>query len=221
VLKRIARWIGWLLVAAGLLVLLYIVYLLWYTNRATDSAQRELREQWEAAVVDPALVPPPAQERDEPEPVELGDAYALLWFERPGEEGSPVNRDPIFVVRGVSLDVLRRGPGHYPESVPPGGDGNFAIAGHRTTYGAPFYYLDELQPGDEVHVVDRDDRHWRYVVTEVRVVSPGDVWVVGPDPRGDGRPLLTLTTCHPRFSASQRLVVWAELDAEVTDDVAA
>lgn len=115
--------------------------------------------------------------------------------------------------RTLHLQRSARGPGHYPQTASPGADGNFAVAGHRTTYGAPFFHLDELRDGDEVHVTDTDGSRHVYEVRMQRSVSPGDVLVIGPDPLQTGRATLTLTTCNPRFSNRERLVVHAELVA--------
>lgn len=139
------------------------------------------------------------------------EAVALVRFVRPGSDTVPVHAEPLVVIGGVGIEELKRGPGHYPGTAPPGEDGNFAVAGHRTTYGAPFLHLDELQAGDEIHVTDRDGTVWVYRYVEERIVYPGDVSVIGHDPLGTGEPTLTLTTCHPRFSARQRLIVFAEL----------
>jgi sortase A len=206
---RVVRGIGWLLVVSGSVVLLYVVYLMWFTNLGTDQAQRDMAEAWELDLQSRAEAAENSAEEDGDEDLDPGSAYAMLWFERDGEP--VVTDDPYFVVSGVTLDDLRAGPGHYPESAPPGGDGNFAVAGHRTTYGAPFWSLDELQEGDTIHVVDLDGEEWVYEFTEQRVVSPADTWVVGEDPLETGEPTITLTTCHPRFSAAQRLIAWGEL----------
>jgi sortase A len=216
---RVVRGVGWLLVVAGSVVLLYVVYLLWFTNLETDRAQRGFAEDWDRTV--PTLSAGPTAEDEpeagEPEPAEpepnepigVGEAFAAMWFERDGER--VVNDEVLYVVHGVSLDLLRLGPGHYPDSDVPGGPGNLAIAGHRTTYGAPFWSLEELTDGDTIHVVDRRGDEWVYAYREVRIVAPQDVWVVGEDPLGSGAPTITLTTCHPRFSAAQRLIAWGEL----------
>ena len=221
-MARVLRWTGWSLISMGTLILLYLVYLLFFTNLQTAQFQSRLEDDWLPEVgaldqalpgeFDPEAEPPPV------EPVAPGDAYAVMWFERPGQTDRPVHKDALYVIEGVTLDHLRRGPGHYPRAAGPGQRGNFAVSGHRTTYGAPFYHLDQLRAGDEVHVIDRDQREWVYSVTEQRIVAPTDVWVVEPDPLGTGRPMMTLTTCHPRFSAAQRLIVFAEL---VTETVAA
>lgn len=155
----------------------------------------------------------PTDGPSEPPAIALGDAAAVLQFHRPGAAEPPVASEPMFVVEGVTVAVLRRGPGHYPSTALPGQDGNFAVAGHRTTYGAPFYDLEELQAGDEIHVTDRAGARHVYAVRALQVVSPGASWVIGPDPLEGGRPTLTLTTCHPRFSNAERLVVFAELVA--------
>lgn len=212
---RVLRGLGWTLIAAGALILLYLVYILFYSTLHTNRAQDQLLEDWR---VQYGTLPGEATgnirpSRSHPQkPVRAGEAYAALWFERDGANRRPVHDEVLFVVGGVDLDDLKRGPGHYPSTSQPGHAGNFAISGHRTTYGAPFYHLDQLRAGDEVHVVDRQNRQWTYVVRRARIVAPTDVWVLETDPLGSGAPTMTLTTCHPRFSAAQRLVVFAELD---------
>ena len=143
--------------------------------------------------------------------IDMGDAVAVMAFHRPGEEEPPVHPDPLAIVDDVSVADLQRGPGHYPGTAMPGQDGNFAVAGHRVTYGRPFYHLDDVRPGDEVHVWDRDGAKHVYEVTGTEVVGPRDTWVLGHDPQGTGEPTLTLTTCHPRFSQRERLIMFAEL----------
>src|SRR5207248_9969524 len=101
---------------------------------------------------------------------------------------------------------LKKGPGHYPTTPMPGQKGNAAIAGHRTTYGHPFYDLDSLKPGDKIFVTTHQDS-FEHDVDHTTVVDPHDVAVLDPTP--DNR--LTLTTCNPRFSAAQRLIIVAEL----------
>ncbi|MDP8961561.1 MAG: class E sortase [Actinomycetota bacterium] len=217
---RVLRGVGWMLIGSGALVLLYVVYLLAFTNVITERAQDDLLTTWEAQVGrlpmgDPApagavrTVPTPS--RAATRGIELGNAFAAIWFRRPGSPAPVVHDGPLLAVEGVAFEQLKRGPGHYPSTGHPGQSGNFAIAGHRTTYGAPFFHLDQLIAGDEVHVVDRQGHEWTYVVRTRRIVSPNEVWVLGEDPLGTGEPTMTMTTCHPRFSASQRLVVFAEL----------
>jgi sortase A len=108
----------------------------------------------------------------------------------------------------VAENDLQRGPGHYPQTVMPGQDGNAAIAGHRTTYGAPFFSINQLGIGDKISVTDTAGRTFTYTVSErPQVVSPNDVAVLDPTSFAE----LTLTTCNPRFSATSRLIVVARL----------
>lgn len=192
---------GKLLVVAGLLVLYYAAYLLWGTSQQTRAAQAELSKQLEVRAV-------PAVEAKHVDPATIPPAKP---------EGIPKLADPLFeivipkiglrqvVVSGVDVAQLRLGPGHFPGSPFPGEKGNVPISGHRTTYDAPFYRLDELQPGDEIFV-ERGGFRYRYEMATQEIVLPSQVEVVG----FRGRDELTLTTCTPKFSAAQRLIVHAD-----------
>ena len=223
-MSKVVRGAGWALVVSGAVVLLYVVYLLWFTNFETERAQNDLAETWAESVPDGTAVETgeAVEGSDEvvvEDDIEVGDAYAALWFERDGER--VVHDEVLYVVEGVSLDRLRSGPGHYPDSDRPGGAGNLSIAGHRTTYGAPFWSLNELEEGDTIHVIDREGREWVYAYREQQVVAPTELWVVGQDPLETGEPTITLTTCHPRGSAAQRLIAWGELLDDPIESTAA
>ncbi len=110
------------------------------------------------------------------------------------------------VVEGVRRRDLKTGAGHMPWTPLPGQPGNAVISGHRTTYGAPFHELDQLAAGDRIEVETALGNHV-YEVRETQIVRPTDVWVT----ESRSGAWLTLTTCHPKFSARQRLVVFAEL----------
>ena len=113
----------------------------------------------------------------------------------------------VVVVEGTTQAALRAGAGHYPETALPCGSGNVAIAGHRTTFGKPFNRLDEVAPGDEI-TLETPLGTCTYKVSEAAfVVTPDDVEVVAPT----DTPRLTLTTCHPKGSARERLVLHADL----------
>ena len=211
-MNRALRGLGWIFIAFGVLVLLYLVYSLLYTNRATDQAQRNLADDWGLTL--PADGELPAEGEDgEGQPPDPGSAVAALEFRRPGDSKPLVHAKPLYVVRGVTLADLQRGPGHYPGTAMPGKKGNFAVAGHRTTYGAPFFNLDQLRKGDEVIVTVRSGKQFTYRVRRQEVVHPSETWVLGPDPLKAGKRTLTLTTCNPRFSNAERLIVFAELVA--------
>ena len=196
---------GQILIATGVLLFLFVGYQLWGTGIEETQAQNRLQDRFEETVVAaPATETPDADTR--PITIESGDPIAILRIPRIGVEK--------YVVEGVEPDDLKKGPGHYPHSVQPGRLGNFAVAGHRTTYGEPFRNLDQLDNGDEITVLDAKGREFVYLVTGITIVSPSDTWVVtttDPDTA-----VLTLTTCHPEFSAKQRLVVSAQLATERT-----
>jgi sortase A len=211
-MSRALRFVGWMLIGAGAAVLLYLVYSLFYTGFETRRAQAALSAEWELkGPGTDQLYAANVPQAGEPPRVQPGDALAVLQFFRPGSPHRPVHDGPLYVVEGTGIDDLKKGPGHYINTAMPGQNGNFAVAGHRTTYGHPFFDLDDLQPGDEVLVTDRRGIRWVYRVVRQQVVTPYASYVLKPDPIGLDRPMLTLTTCHPRFSNAQRLIVFAEL----------
>jgi len=112
-----------------------------------------------------------------------------------------------YVVFGATNNKLEYGPGYILGTSLPGSGGNFAIAGHRTTYGAPFGNLDRVQVGETI-IFQTNTNQYKYQVIEVKIVSPEDNYVL--ENYGDDR--ITLTTCHPKFSAKQRLVVIGQLE---------
>ena len=110
------------------------------------------------------------------------------------------------VVDGTATDDLRKGPGFYSQTPLPGLPGTVAIAGHRTTYLAPFRHIDRLGAGDRV-VVDMPYGRFTYVVQRRQIVLPSALWVI----RRTGYDRLVLSACHPLYSASRRIVVFARL----------
>jgi len=200
-LRAIIRGIGELCITAGLIVLLFMAYELWGTGRYTREQQDRLSDQllrsWNA---------PPA--RVTTEKVKLGNGIAMIRIPRLGKDYRYV------IVEGVEPRDLRKGPGHYPGSAMPGQIGNFVVSGHRTTYSAPFNGLDRLRDGDRI-LIDTRTAQYVYKVTGRRVVKPTAVEVTAPVPfRPGAKPterLITLTTCHPKFSAAKRLIVFGKL----------
>jgi sortase A len=136
-------------------------------------------------------------------PIAAGDPIARLEIPEIGLD--------VVVVAGVSVDDLRRGPGHYPDTPLPGEYGNSAIAGHRTTYGQPFHDVDDLEPGDEIVVTTIAGR-FVYAVTGTEIVEPDDTQVVATTDPDIAE--LTLTSCHPKWSARQRIIIHSALVAE-------
>jgi sortase A len=208
-LLRRRRWLRRSLSFASVSLALIAVGMIgypFYTNLYADRVQQrldrqfaspELREDYvncrEVGLADPSCR------------IETGDSLTRIQI--------PDIQIDVVVVEGVSASALRAGAGHYPSTPLPCEAGNVSIAGHRTTYGRPFHDLDLLEPGDEIRlqipigqctyrVIDVDgdgDGH--------SIVSPNDVGVIAAS--ADNR--LTLTTCHPKGSARQRLVVTAQL----------
>ena len=217
-MRRLIAAIGRSFVTVGLLILLFVAYQLWGTGLYTAREQSRLRNQFEHAL---HLAKPPSTSpstttvvtRPEtasstttttepaPLPPPVGDAIAQIRIPRIGVDD--------IVVNGISRDDLRKGPGHYPDTPLPGETGNAAIAGHRTTYGAPFGRLDELSIGDLI-LFRTLTGTYTYVVYETPfAVQPNDVTVLKTNPLHPA--ILTLTTCTPKYSAAQRLIVHAAL----------
>ena len=109
-----------------------------------------------------------------------------------------------YVVEGTDTTSLRKGPGHYPETPLPGEPGTTAIAGHRTTYGAPFRHIDELKPRQRI-IIDMPDGRFVYRVEQTKIVDDQDLSVL--DEVGYQR--LVLSACHPLYSAAERIIVFA------------
>jgi sortase A len=134
-----------------------------------------------------------------------GDAMGRIEMES-------LDREYVFV-EGTGLDVLRKGPGHYPGTSFPGEGGTVAIAGHRTTYGAPFRTIDKLRAGQHI-VLKMPYAELDYKVEKTQIVTPDATWITN---RVKGAERLVLSACHPLYSASKRIVVFARLvNARVT-----
>jgi sortase A len=193
--RRFIAGLGRTLIGAGVLILLFVAYQLWGTGLFEARSQDRLRR---AAPPAPLCGQGTAITNPTPPPTPEGEAIAVMKICKIGVEKA--------IVSGVGDDDLKKAPGHYPDTPVPGQPGNSAIAGHRTTYGAPFFRLDELDMGDPILVSTAQGR-FRYEVSEKTVVTPSHVEVLDPTP--DNR--LTLTTCEPRFSNAKRLIVVATL----------
>ena len=216
------RGLGQLLVTAGLVLMLFVFYEVYVTDFLNDRTQGqlsdEIHQQWDAAPpADPAApeVAPP-----------VGQPVAVVHIPRLGADYERV------VLEGTTEDELSQGPGHYVGSALPGQQGNVALAGHRVGKGSPFLDADKLLPGDPI-VVETATSWYVYRVLGTpgttdygtdangvpgqQIVTPDRVDVIAPVPGGNeasapAGAYLTLTTCHPKYSARQRLIVHAVLD---------
>ena len=207
------RGVGQVLITVGLVLLLFCVYELEVTNLVTNREQKRLHTEIERTWAKPPTATAPGLR---PVAVELGSAFAVIRIPRLDSDRShPYAR---VVVEGTSTADLKEGPGHIVQSGQPGKLGNLVISGHRTTYGAPFADLDRLRPGDAV-VLETRDTWFTYRVTGTEVVRPTDIAVTYPVPRQPGaaptRSVLTLTTCNPKYSATERMVVSGVLDTSL------
>jgi sortase A len=167
-----------------------------YTNMYQDRLQSQLDRQ---------LASPDLRAAYQSRSVAEGDSLTRIIIPR-------INVDTI-VVEGVTASALRAGAGHYPSSPLPCEAGNVAIAGHRTTYGKPFHDLDRLQSGDRI-TLETPIGSCTYEVERTWITDPTDVGVVDNTP--DAR--LTLTTCHPKGSARERLILTATMVSAETFD---
>ena len=225
--RTVIRGIGQTLITVGLVALLFVVYELWVTDilaaQQQDQLSEEIQEQWAddptVSSTDPAPAPGSLD-------VGVGEPFAVLHIPRLGDDWSRV------VVEGTAQVQLAQGPGHYLDTAMPGEQGNFAMAGHRVGRGSPFLDLDRMLPGDPIVVETAD--HWFVYrvlgdpatgsfdgdpsgIAGQEIVRPEDVGVISPTPGGAAGDAptgayLTLTTCHPKYSAQQRLIIHAELD---------
>jgi LPXTG-site transpeptidase (sortase) family protein len=239
VLTRVVRVIGWTSIVVGVLILGFVAQQLFVTTWFSQQHQAALHEEAEehfvtAEVTEVEYIPAPSgvpgDGTVDPEgsvtPGTGGDetgngdqrteGFETILVESAPDVGTAfaVIRIPSIerledgwaVVEGVELRNLKNGAGHMPHTPLPGLPGNSVISGHRTTYGAPFHEIGDLVLGDVIEVDTAIGTH-TYEVREVIVVQPTDLWVTEPR---EGS-WLTLTTCHPKFSARQRLIVFAEL----------
>lgn len=207
--------IGELLITAGVLLFAFLAWQLWWTDVQGNHAQAAIVKDlgW-GTVPLPGDATTLQRRHDDPPVADLpahATTFATLlvprWgsdYQRPISEG--VDRATVLNPRGI---------GHYPGTVMPGGVGNFSVAGHRTTYGEPFNLIADLVVGDPLVV--RTQKAWYvYRVTSTEIVPSSDIGVVAAVPgQADAAPterMITLTTCHPMYSAKERYIVHGVLD---------
>ena len=230
------RWvvggIGRILITLGLMMFAFVAYQLWGTGIQTAQAQRTLSREFDQAlgtsppttttVATSTIVTPTTEATVATDPAtpttttaaapakaipQAGEAVARLEIPRMG-----LNR---IVVEGATAEALTKGPGHFPETPLPGQLGNAAIAGHRTTHLHPFFDIDKLQPGDQIFVTTFNGRYV-YQVTGTEIVDPADYADVIPT-TDVTKATLTLVSCTPRYSATNRIVVRADLVPALSD----
>jgi sortase A len=196
------RVIGEVLIACGLVVLLFAVYEVYGKTADINNHQNQLEQQLEQnwGGTPPATSAKPGNIPASPP----GGAVARLYI--------PKLKKHWVVVEGVTLHDIRYAPGHYPGTALPGQIGNFAVAGHRVP--AIFWDLDKIHKNDTL-IVETADYWYVYQVTVNEIVTPHSVEVIAPDPDKPGvkptQAMMTLTTCNPKWDNYQRMVVHARL----------
>jgi sortase A len=206
-IRSAVRLVGILCLVAALGLGVYYGWLLWGTGIGTSHAQSRLRTQLTEEIARPPVPADPVgagggstppDQHIVVAPPKLGAPMALIRIPR-------IHLDMV-VVNGATTETLRLGPGHYVGTAYPWEDrGAVAIAGHRTTYLHPFWSLDALRRGDLIRLVTAHGT-FDYRVTRSVTILPSESWVLDQT----RKPTLVLTTCSPRFSASHRLVVFAD-----------
>ena len=216
-MRRALRVLSSLLIVAGLLALTDgALTLLWEEPVSSIYAGVQQGKLGDRLAELERADPPPVEQRALarlPDP-ERRLAFSARAAGRRTDEGDPVARiraDAIgldtVIVEGTRGATLRAGPGHYPDTPLPGQSGTVAIAGHRTTYGAPFRNVDDLDAGDRIEL-ELPYGRFVYRVERTRIVPPTALWVT----RRVGYDRLVLTACHPLYSAAQRIAVFARLE---------
>lgn len=226
-LSRVLGAVGEVLLTAGIIVFLFLVWQLWWTDVIASREQSRLVESFydenngmgsdgDAA----ERVPAPEYRTDPPsaagtgairDSVDTNELWAVLHVPAFGDDYQ------VGIAEGIDLkSVLDRGSlGHYPETQLPGEVGNFAVAGHRQSYGAPLWNQPSLAIGAPL-IVETSDTYYVYRVTEHDIVVPSAIEVLAPVPMQPGAPpnghFMTLTTCHPPFVSNERWITFAELD---------
>jgi sortase A len=190
-IRVVLRFVASVMMVSGILLISDAgATLLWQEPVSAYFSQRQ------QVKLEKALVDPPARVvRKEPL---RGDALGKLLIPSIGVSE--------YVVEGTDADNLRKGPGHYPDTPLPGQHGTSAIAGHRTTYGAPFRNLDKLKKNDRI-VAELPYGTFVYRVDRTQIVDDSALWVT----KRVGHDQLVLTACHPLYSAAQRIVAFARL----------
>ncbi|MET7712782.1 class E sortase [Streptomyces sp. NPDC005407] len=217
--RLVVRTFSELCITVGTLIVLFVVYVLFWTgikaDSATDGQIDRLQDEWAQG---PVAAPAPEQTvSPAPKTYEDGKPFAVMYIPRFGGSWDwPV-------LEGTRTGTLKKGLGHYASTTALGESGNFSVAGHRRTYGDPFKNFPKLRAGDAVVLTDGTTWFTYRIEKEPYRTVPSDVGVIDPVPRksgfdGTGR-YLTLTTCDPEWGSSHRLIAWAHLDATqpVTD----
>ena len=208
------QWFGEILITIGLILMLYVVWQLFVNDPVVSQNQQQQAEQYSNV------------EQQHPKEfvkmkgnLKQGAVFAKLYVPRFEKDYERLIGQGTF--QKITLNVV--GIGHYVSSRWPGEPGNFALAAHRTSHGAPFSKIDTLKAGDKVWV-ETNENWFTYEYRQTAIVEPTDTSVLRDLPPGltnakKGKSYLTMTSCHPKWSNKQRIVVWFELVNTQTKDL--
>jgi sortase A len=215
--------LGELLLTAGVLILLFLGWQLWWNDAIMagqqSTAASDLSAQWvEEARADRGEEPAPAPEEYGeplvgPESYPDGEPFAVMYVPRFGEDSQRR------IAEGIGLDVLNStylGVGHYPDTQMPGQVGNFAIASHRSAYGGGMHEIEQLQLGDAIYI-QTEGGWYTYRFRDFEYVTPETVDVLAPVPHHpELQPadrIVTLTSCNPLYSTAERIIAYGVLES--------
>lgn len=215
IFSRIVMVLGELLITAGVIVVLFVAWQLWWTNVASDARQRDAVKEFTRSLEIPSGSAPPSavdpgQPRVSAEP-DAGSTIGIVYIPR---FGADYTRPLVQGTTPAVLDTL--GIGHYEGTAMPGAVGNVAVAGHRQTYGAVLDNIDTLVPGDRIYVQTRDG-YFVYRFRNSEIVLPDRTDVLLPVPtQAAANPTeryLTMTSCNPRFGSEERIIAYSLLES--------
>lgn len=222
-MRVVVRTVSELCITAGTVIVLFVVYVLFWTGVKADNVMDDqidqLQEQWAQSAVRPpdrapggtAASPGATASPPKPAPYTADKPFAIMYIPRLGFTWNKP------VLEGTATKTLKKGLGHYANTAQLGQKGNFSVAGHRRTYGDPFKDFPRLRPDDAVVLTDGTTWFTYRIDKGPYKTLPADVEVIDPVPRKSGYTregrYLTLTTCDPEWGHSHRLIVWAHLDS--------
>lgn len=215
--SRITGFLGELLITLGIILMLYVVWELWWTNIDSANAQKQVTQNLVQNLGD-VVIPQESEAVEEdvdygPAPVtkaKPGETFGIMYFPEFGKNGThhPVS----YGVQSSVIDNL--GIGYYPNTQLPGEKGNFAVAAHRQTHGQVFWDIDKLDDGDHIYLQTKQG-YYTYTWYETEIVAPSNGDVLLPTPHKWGvepkKSILTMTSCHPPFTTRQRIIAYSEL----------
>ncbi|WP_421014577.1 class E sortase [Glutamicibacter creatinolyticus] len=211
--NRLLGFFGELLITLGIVLMLFVVWELWWTNIDSAHAQKQATGELVQSLGE-VNIPETVDEKDYgPAPVtEIADAetFGIMYFPQFGRNGT---HHPV--TNGVGSDVIDSvGIGHYPTTQKPGEQGNFAVAAHRQTHGQVFWDIDKLGEGDKVYLQTKQG-YYTYAWRKTEIVPPSAGEVLLPVPHEYGAEpttsILTMTSCHPPFTTRERIIAYSEL----------